>query len=111
MRMLVVILALALQVTPAVALCQRDILLFDAHWCGYCRLTKEFFHRQGVHYRTIDIMQNQAHWGNVMTYNFGNPGIPVTIFDGNWNGNQLTAGTVVRGYNERELRAALCLPQ
>lgn len=108
MRKLLLLVAFLFYAQPAAA-CGTDVLVFDAYWCGHCKNTKSFLSMNNIRYRTIEITQNQHHWNNVLSTNFGVAGVPVVVIDGRWNGMYLVSShRIIRGHSESALREALC---
>jgi glutaredoxin len=85
--------------TRASAACgNQNVYVFDAYWCPYCKLVKEFLARNNIPYRSIDTT-NSARVRAYMAQRFNTTAIPVTVID----------DAYVIGFNEPLLRQLLCL--
>lgn len=81
------------------AACGRDgVVVFDAHWCGYCRKVKALLNRHDIDYTVIDTTRNRRARA-FMAEHFNTTSVPVTVVDDSF----------VIGYNKRRLRRLLCL--
>ena len=72
-----------------------DVVLYATDWCGYCRKTRELFEEQGVTYREYDIEKSEE--GMRRYEALGGNGVPVVDI----------RGTVIHGYDEKGILAAL----
>ena len=74
---------------------QPDVVLYATSWCGYCKAAREFFSANGIEYTELDIERSSvAKEGH---RELGGGGVPVVV----------VGDTVIRGFNQAELRRAL----
>lgn len=59
----------------------KQVKVFSADWCGFCKMTKAYLESKGVEYVEVNIEQepDAAAWLQQQT---GRTGIPVTLFGG-----------------------------
>jgi len=82
--------------TPAVTgNTSGEVILYSTSWCGYCRQTRELLAQQGVPYTEFDIETSDE--GRSRYESLGGKGVPVLDI----------RGTVIHGYDKREILAAL----
>jgi glutaredoxin len=79
----------------AVSANQPEVILYATDWCGYCKLTREFFHANGIRYTEQDIEKSSAALAE--RQKLGGNGIPVIV----------VGDKVIKGYSEGELRQIL----
>jgi glutaredoxin len=72
-----------------------DVVLYATSWCGYCRKARELLTEQGVSYQEFDIEESAE--GLARYEALGGNGVPVLD----------VRGTVIHGYDEDEILAAL----
>jgi glutaredoxin len=74
---------------------QPTVVLYATSWCGYCKMTREFFAANGIRYTEEDIEQSstalQRH------KKLGGNGVPLIV----------VGDEVVNGWNEQSLRQLL----
>ncbi len=74
---------------------QPEVVLYATSWCGYCKMTREFFAAHGIRYTERDIEQSstalQEH------RKLGGNGVPLVVI----------GDEVVKGWNEQTLRQLL----
>lgn len=71
------------------------VTLYATDWCGYCKQTRRFLDSQGIPYTEFDIEKDAA--GRKAYEALGGRGIP--LIDVN--------GTLIRGFSEEQILAAL----
>jgi glutaredoxin len=74
---------------------QPAVVLYATSWCGYCKMTREFFAANGIRYTEQDIEQSSAAYKEHRR--LGGNGVPLVVV-----GDQ-----VVKGWNEGALRQLL----
>ena len=72
-----------------------QVTLYATDWCGYCKQTRRFLDSQGIRYTEFDIEKDAA--GRRAYEALGGRGIP--LIDVN--------GTLIRGFSEEQILAAL----
>lgn len=85
-------------VGPAVAAAstgQPEVVLYSTEWCGYCKLTREFFAANGIRYTERDIEKSSAALAEHRK--LGGRGVPLIVVD----------DAVIKGYSEPALRQSL----
>ncbi|MFL6551032.1 MAG: glutaredoxin domain-containing protein [Povalibacter sp.] len=80
---------------PAITGNQGEVVLYATSWCGYCRKTRELFEEKGVAYTEFDIETSEE--GRRRYDALDGDGVPVIDIH----------GTVIRGFDEDEIVAAL----
>ncbi|MEM7349366.1 MAG: FAD-dependent oxidoreductase [Acidobacteriota bacterium] len=78
----------------------KQLELYGANWCGDCRRTKKFLGEQRIHYRWIDITDNDEAIAFVEKMNDGKRRIPTLVLEG---------GEVLSNPSNAELATALGL--
>lgn len=74
---------------------QGEVILYATSWCGYCRKTRELFKEQGVAFTEFDIETSDE--GRRRYEALDGEGVPVIDI----------RGTVIHGFDRREILAAL----
>jgi glutaredoxin len=74
----------------------RDVTVYTAPWCGWCRKTLAFLDQRGVDYVNKDIERNER-WADELYEKSGGRSIPFVEID----------GTQIRGYSPHEMAALL----
>ena len=74
---------------------QPEVVLYATSWCGYCKMTREFFAANGIRYTEQDIEQSSTAYK--AHRNLGGNGVPLVVV-----GDQ-----VIKGWNEPALRQML----
>ena len=74
---------------------QPAVVLYATSWCGYCKMTRQFFAANGIRYTEQDIEQSSAAYKEHRR--LGGNGVPLVVV-----GDQ-----VVKGWSEGELRQLL----
>lgn len=74
---------------------QPVVVLYATSWCGYCKMTRQFFATHGIRYTEQDIEQSSAAYKEHR--NLGGNGVPLVVV-----GDQ-----VIRGWDEPGLRQLL----
>lgn len=74
---------------------QAKVTLYATDWCGYCKQTRRFLDSKGIPYKEYDIEKSAE--GRKAYEALGGRGIP--LIDVN--------GTVIRGFSEEAILAAL----
>ena len=74
---------------------QPVVVLYATSWCGYCKMTRQFFAANGIRYTEQDIEQSSAAYKEHR--NLGGNGVPLVVV-----GDQ-----VIKGWNEQGLRQLL----
>jgi mycoredoxin len=69
------------------------LTMYTTPWCGYCHRLKSQLDREGIGYETVDIEQDPAAAGFVMSVNGGNQTVPTVRFP---DGTTLTNPTIVQ---------------
>lgn len=82
-------------VTATAASKQQHVVLYATDWCGYCKQTRRFLDSKGIPYKEFDIEKSAE--GRKAYEALGGRGIP--LIDVN--------GTIIRGFSEQEILAAL----
>lgn len=81
--------------TAAAAQKQQHVVLYATDWCGYCKQTRRFLDSKGIAFKEFDIEKSTE--GRKAYEALGGRGIP--LIDVN--------GTIIRGFSEQEILAAL----
>lgn len=74
---------------------QPAVVLYATSWCGYCRMTREFFAANGIRYTEEDIEQSST--ALQQHRKLGGNGVPLIV----------VGEEVVKGWNEQALRQLL----
>jgi glutaredoxin len=74
---------------------QPAVVLYATSWCGYCKMTRQFFAANGIRYTEQDIEQSSTAYKEHR--NLGGNGVPLVVV-----GDQ-----VIKGWNEQSLRQLL----
>ncbi len=74
---------------------QPEVVLYATEWCGYCKMTREFFAVNGISYTERDIEKSSD--ALVQHQKLGGNGVPLIV----------VGDDVIRGYNEGALRQLL----
>jgi mycoredoxin len=74
---------------------QAKVTLYATDWCGYCKQTRRFLDSKGIPYKEFDIEKSAE--GRKAYEALGGRGIP--LIDVN--------GTIIRGFSEEAILAAL----
>jgi glutaredoxin len=85
-------------VVPAMAVAsaeQPEVVLYATSWCGYCKMTREFFAANGIRYTEQDIEQSSA--ALLQHKKLGGKGVPLIV----------VGDEVINGWNEQSLRHLL----
>ena len=77
-----------------------DVTIYTTTTCPWCRKTKEFFSKNKVKYREINVAEDQEA-AQEMIKKSGQTGVPVSVID----------GEVIVGFDEPRLRKALKLAE
>lgn len=72
------------------------VKIYSTPSCGYCRMAKEYFDREGVSYTDYNIMANPGK-ADEMLQKSGQMGVPVLDIN----------GRIIVGFNKREIEKAL----
>lgn len=56
------------------------VTMFSTTWCGYCRVLKKAFDREGIAYTEINIEHRPEAADFVMEVNGGNQTVPTVLF-------------------------------
>ena len=84
--------------SPAIAVVssgQPEVVLYATSWCGYCKMAREFFAANGIHYIEQDIEQSSV--ALQQHKKLGGNGVPLIV----------VGDDVVKGWNEQSLRRLL----
>lgn len=79
----------------ALAASQPEVVLYATEWCGYCKMSREFFAANGIRYVEHDIEKSSVALGEHRK--LGGNGVPLIV----------VGDEVVKGYNEAGLRQLL----
>lgn len=74
---------------------KAQVVLYATDWCGYCKQTRRFLDSKGIPFKEYDIEKSPE--GRKAYEALGGRGIP--MIDVN--------GTIIRGFSEEEILAAL----
>ena len=74
---------------------QPAVVLYSTSWCGYCKMTREFFAANGIRYTEHDIEQSSVAYKEHR--NLGGNGVPLIV----------VGDDVIKGWNEQALRQLL----
>ena len=74
---------------------QPDVVLYATSWCGYCKMTREFFAANGIRYTEQDIEQSST--ALLQHKKLGGNGVPLIV----------VGDEVINGWNEQALRQLL----
>jgi glutaredoxin len=85
----------SLSTEAAVAASQPEVLLYATDWCGYCKMTREFFAANGIRYIEHDIEKSSTALSEHKK--LGGNGVPLIK----------VGDEVISGYNEAALRQLL----
>jgi mycoredoxin len=80
---------------PTQGQAQAKVTLYATNWCGYCKQTRRFLDSKGIPYKEFDIEKSAE--GRKAYEALGGRGIP--LIDVN--------GTIIRGFSEEAILAAL----
>ena len=83
--------------SSASAACAKNVVVYDASWCPYCKKVKALLSRHGIAYKVINAETSAARV--FMAKNFRTTSIPVTVVD----------GSHVVGFSEARLKQLLCI--
>ncbi len=83
------------QAEAAVTASQPEVLLYATDWCGYCKMSREFFAANGIHYIEHDIEKSSTALSEHRK--LGGNGVPLIK----------VGDEVISGYNEAALRQLL----
>src|SRR5262245_51184903 len=65
---------------PALAGCSKNVVLYSASWCPYCRQVREILARNPIRYRPPDATTAPVQAG--MVRRFGDTAVPRTLIGG-----------------------------
>ena len=74
---------------------QPEVVLYSTTWCGYCEATRNFFQANRIRFTEHDIENTTV--GRDGHRRLGGQGVPLVV----------VGDTIIRGYNEAELRQTL----
>jgi glutaredoxin len=74
---------------------QPAVVLYATSWCGYCKMTREFFAANGIRYTEEDIEQSST--ALLQHKKLGGNGVPLIV----------VGDEVIKGWNEQSLRQLL----
>lgn len=74
---------------------QPEVVLYATSWCGYCKMTREFFAANGIRYTEQDIERSSAAYQQHKK--LGGNGVPLIV----------VGDEVIKGWNEQGLRQVL----
>jgi glutaredoxin len=74
---------------------QPEVVLYATSWCGYCKMTREFFAANGIRYTERDIEQSSS--ALQQHKKLGGNGVPLVV----------VGDEIIRGWNEQTLRQLL----
>lgn len=74
---------------------RHQVIMFGTEWCGYCAKARDLFRSKGIAFHEIDIDKSSA--GRKRYEALGGKGVPLIVIN----------KTIVRGYNQRQILAAL----
>ena len=57
-----------------------QLIMYTTPWCGFCRNLKKQLARDGIEMAEVDIEQDPAAAGFVMSVNGGNQTVPTVVF-------------------------------
>jgi glutaredoxin len=83
------------QAEAAVAASQPEVILYATDWCGYCKMSREFFAANGIRYIEHDIEKSSTALSEHKK--LGGNGVPLIK----------VGDDVINGYNEGALRQLL----
>lgn len=83
------------QTEAAVTASQPEVLLYATDWCGYCKMSREFFAANGIRYTEYDIEKSSSALSEHKK--LGGNGVPLIK----------VGDEVINGYNEAALRQLL----
>ena len=83
------------QAEAAVTASQPEVLLYATDWCGYCKMSREFFAANGIRYTEHDIEKSSTALSEHKK--LGGNGVPLIK----------VGDEVISGYNEAALRQLL----
>ena len=72
--------ALLCLAVPAEAGCSKDVIMYNASWCPYCRQVRAILARNHIRYTILDATTPQVQ--AVMLKRFGDTAVPRTIIGG-----------------------------
>ncbi len=70
-----------------------SVTMFSTTWCGYCRVLKQAFAREGITYAEVNIEHEEGAADFVMGVNGGNQTVPTVLFP---DGSALTNPTIAQ---------------
>ena len=83
---------------PALAGCSKNVVLYSASWCPYCRQVREILARNHIRYRLLDATTASVQAD--MVRRFGDTAVPRTLI----------GGALVEGVDEARIKQ-LCAAQ
>ena len=83
--------------TPAEAACAKNVVLYSAYWCPYCRQVRSLLGRYHIPYKLVEVTSPSGQ--SLMLRKFGDTGVPRTVI----------GGTLVLGYEPAQIKQLLCL--
>lgn len=83
--------------TPAQAACAKNVVLYSAYWCPYCRQVRSLLGRYHIPYKLVEVTTPSGQ--SLMLRKFGDTGVPRTVI----------GGTLVLGYEPARIKQLLCL--
>lgn len=76
----------------------KQVILYSASWCGFCRAAKDYLESKGVEYQLKDV-ESDAKIAEEAVEKSGQRGIPVLDID----------GKIIVGFDRPQIDAALNL--
>ena len=89
---MLVAIALSCEASPAEAGCSKDVTLYSASWCPYCKEVREILARNQIKYRLLDATTPEVQ--AVMRKLFGDTSVPRTVI----------GGVVIEGVDEDRIK-------
>jgi glutaredoxin len=83
--------------TPAQAACAKNVVLYSAYWCPYCKQVRSLLGRYQIPYKLVEVTTSSGQ--SLMLRKFGDTGVPRTVI----------GGAVVVGNDPARIKQLLCL--
>jgi len=90
---------LSIASAPAHAACSKNVVLYSAYWCPYCKQVRALLGHYHVRYQLVE--STTASGQSLMLSKFGDTSVPRTVI----------GGAVVLGYEPERIKQLLCLTE
>jgi glutaredoxin len=83
--------------TPAQAVCAKNVVLYNAYWCPFCKKVRALLGQYHIRYQLIEVTAEPGQ--SMALKRFGDTSVPRTVI----------GGAVVSGYDPDRIKQLLCL--